>query len=172
VRTISATFRAVGHASERNDVPVLLLTLEHAQLATPIRISSDPTERVAWDDYDVHYGTVSRGETFVFYPFSLALPTDEEDGAPRTQITLDNVSRELTEAIEGLDPRSPVSVTLEVVLASAPDTVEVSYPDFQLMNANYDAWTITGEITMDVLFGEPVPCHTIIPSWFPGVFNA
>ena len=151
----------------------LLVTISHDNFADgPIRVSSDPTARITETDTELIYGTVSRGSNYLFYPFSLKLPSDEEDGAPKTAIVIDNVSRWLTEAVESIDPRDPVTIDLEVVLSTSPDTVEVSYSDFTLKNVDYDMFEVSGEISMDALFGEPVPAHRMTPGWFPGVHDA
>ena len=172
MRTISANMREVLQASEHDTIPILLLTIDHASFSEPIRVSSDPTQRVTVTDYEVLYGTVSRANNFLFYPFSLKLPTDEEEGTPKTSLVIDNVSRQLTEAVESIDPRTPVTVKMEIVLSTSVDTVEITYEDFELKNVDYDMFEVSGEISMDALFGEPVPQHRMTPANFPGVHNA
>lgn len=171
-RIVSANMREAMQTPDRSNFPILLLTISHESLDDDILISSDPTERISSTDEDILYGTVSRGENYYFYPFSLALPTDEEDAPPNTRIILDNINQNLIEVLESLDARNPVNITIELIMSNDPDSVEVEYSDFRLMNADYDAWIIEGEIQMDTLYGEPVPCDRIIPSNFPGVFNA
>lgn len=171
MRTVSANMREVLQATEHDTIPILLLTINHSSFDEPIRVSSDNTQRVIETDYEVLYGTVSRGNNYLFYPFSLKLPTDEEDGAPKTSLTVDNVSRWLTEAVENIDPRDIVSITMEIVLSTSPDTVEIEYTDFELKNVSYNMFEITGEISMDALFGEPIPQHRMTPAYFPGVHD-
>lgn len=173
MRTISANMRAVMQATEHDTIPILLLTISHDSFTDgPIRVSSDPTQRVSEDDYEVLYGTTSRDNNFLFYPFQLKLPTDEEEGTPKTSIVIDNVSRQLTEAVESIDPRNPVSILMEVVLSTSVNTVEISYEGFELKNVDYDMFEVSGEISMDALFGEPVPQHRMTPFNFPGVHDA
>lgn len=172
MRVISANMRDVLQATEHDTIPILLLTINHTSFNQPIRVSSDPTQRVTETDTEVVYGTPSRGDDYLFYPFQMKLPTDEEEGTPKTSLVIDNVARDLTEAVESIDPRDPVTVDIEIVLSTSLDTVEISYEDFELQNVSYDMFEISGEISMDALFGEPVPQHRMTPGNFPGVHDA
>lgn len=173
MRDISANMREVLQATEHDTIPILLLTISHDSFEdSPIRLSSDPTERISEDDNEVIYGTVSRSEDYLFYPMRVILPTDEEDGTPKSTLVIDNVSRWLTEAIESIDPRDSVTIDMEIVLSTSLDTVEISWTDFELKNVSYDMFEVRGEFAMDALFGEPVPVHRMTPAWFPGVHDA
>lgn len=167
-RTLSSSMLRALYAEESGDYPILLITLTHPTLTQPIRVSSDPTQRIAVSDAEVVYGTVSRGNTYVYIPFSIALPNDSAEEAPHTSISLDNIGRDLVPTIRNLN--SPPTVLLEWVMSSAPDTVEADFPGFALGSITYDALTISGEITVDGLVGEPCPSGTMNPSDFPGLF--
>ena len=58
-RTVSSKVRK--HVQSEIDplVKVFLITIRHKDLTEPIRVSSDPTERVDADSINVIYGTVS-----------------------------------------------------------------------------------------------------------------
>jgi hypothetical protein len=56
-----------------------------------------------------------------------------------------------------------------VVLASAPDTVEISFSGMSLRSANYNATVVEGELHFESLFTEPIT-YTMTPSRFPGLF--
>lgn len=155
-------------SEETGDYPILLITLSHPSLSQPILISSDPTSRISANVTDIVYGTVSRGNTFVFMPFTMSLPGDSEDSAPKTTISIDNVSRELVPTIRALT--SPPTVTMELVMASTPDFVEALLPGFDLTSISYDAMTISGTLSVELLVSEPFPAGTFTPSQFPGLF--
>lgn len=101
-RTVSSKVRK--HVQSEIDplVKVFLITIRHKDLTEPIRVSSDPTERVDADSINVIYGTVSRGLTFYYAGFEAALVSDEEGAAPQTQLSLPNADRKLVEAIESM----------------------------------------------------------------------
>lgn len=166
--SISVNFREAGYASETGRVPIMLITFDHADMVQPIRISTDPTERILETDGLIVYGTVSRGEDFVFLPMRFKLPDDNDSGPGEMQIELDNVDRAMTQTIREIF--SPISVKVEVVMDNAPDTVDLEWPEYVLTNIKYDATTITGTMTLENLIREPFPGLMFTPSTAPGVF--
>lgn len=161
-----AALRAV-FSPDSDDTLIVLLTFTGTGVATPIRIADNFTQRLSETDDDVVYGVRSRGNDFIFLPFNFNLPT-EDDAAPRCKITINDVTRHLIPAIRMIT-QAP-TVTIELVLASDPDVVEVSVGNFLMSAISYNADTITGELTVDVLANEPFPAHTFTPSYFPGMF--
>lgn len=155
-RTLSATARAAIFAQQTDQVFLALLTLTHASLPGPIRVVNNMVD------------IVSRGDTFIGYPFQIALPGESEDELPRVQVMIDNVDRTLVEAVRTLT--SPPTLTLEIVLASAPDTVEAGPFPFSLRNVEYDAHVITGDLAFEDVLNEGFPQHSFTPNHFPGVF--
>lgn len=89
--SVSVNFRSSAYASETGRVPILLITFSHDDIAVPIRISTDPTQRVLETDEIIAYGTISRGDTYTFLPVSFKLPDDTDTGPGNMQIELDNV---------------------------------------------------------------------------------
>lgn len=167
-RSFSSSALRALYAEETGDYPILLITVSDPSLSTPVRVSSDSTQRVEETDQDIIYGTVSRGQTFYYIPFNIKLPSDEHDAAPKATISIDNVSKELIPVIRGLT--QPPTVTMELVMASDPDTVEADFPEFVLTAINYDQLTISGDLTVDMLVSEPFPAGKFNPSQFPGLF--
>src|SRR5215207_529156 len=166
-RTLSLTFREAIYAQETGQVPVALLTIDHESLSAPLLISSDPTTRLSTDP--LIYGTTSRGDDYLFLPFGITLPDDHEEAGPQAQITIDNVSREHISLIRSV--ATPPTVTLELVLADSPDTVEIAFPSFDMTKADYTATSITIALTIDPLVTEPFPAHSFDPATFPGLFS-
>lgn len=156
MREVSPTMLQAMLAPETGEAPIVLLTISHASLATPIR--------VAGYDQDV----TSRGETFVAYPFEITLPTDSGEAAPRARLSIDNVDRSIVAAVRQATG-TPPQVTIEVILASSPDTLEASFPVFELRNVKSNALTVDAELTFDGLASEPYPAGRFTPAAFPGV---
>ncbi|MBN9304116.1 MAG: hypothetical protein BGO82_17220 [Devosia sp. 67-54] len=163
---LSLTFRTAAHAERTGEVLVLLATVTHESLETPIRVSSDPTTRLGTDP--LRYGTVSRGDTYEFYPMSLVLPEDSEDTVPAMQWVLDNISRQLVPLLRSV--QTPAKVTIELVLASAPDTVEASWPEFDLVAAQPNALTVELTLSTESDAAEPYPSGLFTPAGFGGLF--
>src|SRR5688572_11065331 len=91
-RVLSLTFRQAMNAPETGEVVAALITIEHEQLVTPLRFSSDNAVRLSTDP--LRYGTISRGLTFTFLPVGLVLPDDVEERPPAMRLKLDNIDRE------------------------------------------------------------------------------
>lgn len=166
MRQVSLTFRGAMNAQETGEVPVFLMTITHPALSEPIRLSSNPTTRLS--DTPLMYGHISRGSTYLFIPFGLILPGEKEGSPPVAQITLDNIDRTITDLVRSVS--TPPKVKLELVLASAPDAVEIELPLFDMVAATYDASSVTISLAINALASEPSPAGTFNPAEWPGLF--
>ena len=169
--TVSLNFRQAAYAPETGFFPICLITIDHASLAEPIRLSTDPTARIEehTTSTDVVYGTVSREETFLFFPIRIKLPDDTDSGMGQITLEIDNVHRVYTETIRSI--YTPPVVKVEVVMSNTLDTVEVQWPQFYLTEIMYNASVISGVLRADMLEKEPFPAGTFSPAYFPGVFG-
>lgn len=165
-RAISSGLMGAMFAQETDEVAICLLTIEHEEMGTPIYLSNDPTTRV-FDDPLV-YATESRGQQFLFLPFDFTFPDDKSDSPPRVQLTVENIDRQLVGVLRSFS--TPPTVTLEIVLASAPDLVEIALPGLQLANAQMDDTKIAIDLAADPLINEPFPAGSFTPGSFPGIF--
>jgi len=167
-RTLSSDALKAFYASETGDYPIILLEISHSSLSNNIYISSDATQRISTSTEDIIYGTVSNGIDYVFMPFEINLPNDVDDAAPTTQISIDNVSRRLITTIRTI--QTAPYITMKVVMYSNPDVVEVVFPNFRLDSISYDAMTLTGDLSTELMDKEPFPSGTFTPAYFPGLF--
>lgn len=154
-RSLSSTAIASANAQQTDEVWLVLLTIAHASLATPIRVVNN------------NESIVSRGQTYQWFPFEIELPGEDVDSPSRARLRIDNVDRTIVNTIRSIS--TPPTVTLEVVLASAPDVVEVSFSGLSLREVDYDAMSVTGELVFESIFTEPVTL-TMTPARFPGLF--
>jgi hypothetical protein len=155
-RAVSSRFRSALFAQETAEVFLVLLEIHHEELVDPIRLSSDSVN------------TTSNGQLYIAYPFEIGLPDDPAEGIPRAKLRVDNVHRSIVEAVRRIS--TPPKVHMLVVLADNPDVVEVSFPHFLLTNVQYDAETVSGDLTLESLEAEPYPGDSFLPSTFPGIF--
>ena len=155
-RTLSSTAKQAIFAQETGEVFLMLITISHAALS--------PSLRFVGNTQDV----VSRGDTYLGWPFRIALPAEFDDQLPTVQLQIDNVDRRIMEGVRALT--SAPAVTLEVVLASAPDTVEAGPFAFTLKAADYDALVISGTLAFEDVLNEPYPQYAFTPGSFPGLF--
>ena len=142
-------------APDTADVWLVLITIEHANLAAPIRVVNN-TEDVT-----------SGGELFVGYPFDITLPDAREDAPPRGRLVVDNVSREIGEAVRTIT--TAADVTIQFIRAAAPDTIEKSWTWYKLRNVKWDSLKVTGDLTIEDFTSEPYPGGIFSPASFPAI---
>ena len=144
------------HAPQAGEAFLILVEITHADLASPIRL--------------VNYLTnvVSDGDTYTAYPFAIEFPEESADAPPAATLTVDNVSREITDALLGLDTSPDVS--MKVVLASSPDTVEAGPVFMKLHVMPWTAFAVTGRLGPEGVLDEPYPADTFNPVQWPALF--
>ena len=155
-RDTSLAARAALNAPETGEAFLILLTISHAQLALPIRVTSDSVV------------TESRGDSFAPFPFELSLPDDNDGRSPEARLVIDNIDRQIVRAVRLL-PSAPL-VLIEIVRAAAPDTVEARFEDFRLTDVSYDSQAVEGNLTVEDFTAEPFPAFLFSPGLFPGLF--
>lgn len=137
---------------------LVLVTLSHVSLLTPVRVCNNSVN------------IVSNGETYLAYPFKFKPPEEREGVSPIAKLTIDNVSREIIQAIRQIT--TPLSSVIQIVRIDDVDAIESSLPTFALRNIGWDATQITGDLTLDDVTKEPFPARSYTPSEYPGVFRA
>lgn len=153
-RALSAAAIASLNAQQSGEVWLVLLTISNPGITT-IRVVNN-TEDI-----------VSRGNTYQAFPFEIELPGQDPDTPASARLRIDNVDKRIVEAVRSIT--TPPQITIEVVLASQPDTVEIGYSNLTLRSVEYDVNSVRGELTFESIFSEPVTL-TITPNRFPGLF--
>lgn len=159
-------------AQETNNELILLVTVYNPSnpIEVLLRLSDSYTTRLAslTTDEQVVYGTVSRGEEYLFFPMSINLPDEAESSAPRCSITMYDVTRYLMPAIRTLNGRPKVK--LELIISSTPNVVEASFTNLFITNFTYSVDRITADLSMVNYEIEPFPQYSFTPVHFPGLF--
>lgn len=154
MRSLSAAALVSAHMQETGEVWLVLLTISHPSIATPLRFANN-TQSV-----------MSRGELFVAFPFEVELPSSEQDTIGEARLRIDNVDRMIVDTIRTI--LSPPDLKFEIVLASQPDVVEVFYDGLVLRNTTYDALIVSGGMKFEDIMSEPVSLQ-MTPSRFPSM---
>lgn len=157
MREVSPAALQAALARETTQVFVPCLKINHAAFAAPIRVCYDsaPLERA--------------DGTYQPYPFNIQLPDQLQDQLPQAKVTIDNVDLEVCNAIRTLTGLP--SVTMDVVLASQPDTIECGPFEFSLQHAQADAQSIQCQLGFeDDIFSQQVPAQQYLPVTSPGLF--
>lgn len=162
---ISNAFKVAASQQNTTEVWITLLTISHPSFTDDVRISDDPTGVLPIAGVR---GTVSNGLEYVFCPFTIQLPPQNETGVAQAEISVDNVGEELMRPIREAD--SAVDVKVQIILASTPDHIEKEYDNLQLQVVNYDALNVSGSLGMEWFELEPYPSGRYTPSTAPGVF--
>ena len=140
-----------------SDQPLILLKIDHVDLSVPIFVVND------------RVNVTSNAQEYIAFPFEIKLPDSLEDAPPRARLLIDNVSREIAQAIR--DISTAASVTISVVLRVDPDTLELEFPTMRLTNVRYDALQVSGDLEFEDLTREPFPARTFSPAEFPGLIQ-
>lgn len=154
-RSLSATAVASMMDETTDEVWLPLVTISHSDLAAPIRVVAN------------YENIVSRGNTFIAYPFDLELPGQADDSPGEARLRIDNVDKQIVEAIRTIT--GPPSVLIEVIMASAPDTVEIAIGSMTLRDVSYDVAAVEGVLRFEDITVEPVGA-IITPERFPAIF--
>lgn len=154
-RTLSMAMMAAMYAQETGEVFVKLLTIDVP--ASPSLYLTDNSENVT-----------SNGREYISFPFDLQLPTDEAGNISEARLTIDNVSRALVDDIRTLS--GPLRLTLQIALASEPDTIVEVFTDYLLVEVSYDSLAISGALSQENFLREPFPKDHMTPAITPGIF--
>ncbi len=158
MRQVSATALQAMLAQDTAEVFVPILRIEHPDLSAPILLAYN-TETVHRTDGD-----------YLPYAFQVNLPAQLDEEIPTVQLTVDNTDLAVNDKIRSLVGKP--TVTLSVVLASSPNTVEAGPFVMSLQTAQVDANTIQGTLGYeDDVFAQNVPGQNYLPSNSPGLFT-
>lgn len=143
-------------AQESNDPFLSLVTLSHETFDQPIYLVNN-TKNIT-----------SRGNVFQAFPMTIRFPVDDGESARDFQIEFDNVSLELIQAIRSVTTQ--IGVTVELILASIPDVVQMSQEDLFIATMSYNKTKITARIVLDTFLNVALTSESYTPVSYPGMF--
>lgn len=157
MRDTSAAARAALYAPSTGEVFLHLVTIDHDDLVAPKRYVDNLTD------------IVSRGETYTAAPIRITLPADVPDELASLDQTVDAVDRDLITAIRSI--ATPPTETIEVIMASSPDTIEAGPFTFDITSADYNAAEVRLKLEVERFFTEPYPVELFTPTLYPLLFQ-
>lgn len=163
-REVSDEFLAATTAQQSAEDGVTLITITPPS-GPVLRLASHALERITVEP--LAYGVRSRDEIYYFVLMQASFPDDEEGVPPSTEIIIDNVAAGLAEPLRGLD--GTLSVTLEMVKQSDPDTVEFSEDNLEGAASTISAERISLRISTDLFTSEACPCDYMVKENLPGL---
>ena len=153
----SATAKKQLNVTSATDPVLLLMTLSHPDLITPVRITNN-TEDV-----------MSNGDLFIAMPFEITLPDDLSQGQPRADLSIDNVGRVLTQWLDDSAGGDGATVLLQQILFSAPDVIEWS-ATMDLFNVSMNSSRVTATLAFANFLDKPGVRVIYRPDTAPGLF--
>lgn len=170
---VSINARTTHEAASGGDIEIALFYIEHPDLDVPIRLSTDPTERLSEDP--LMYGTRSSWmgsnvieEPFLFILASAELPSDIEDAPAAATIVLDNLDSSITEVLRSFS--KPAVVSMCVVMDQTPDLPELEYHGMIMTGASGSINEVSVQISRAAVEDEVVPTARFTKDRFPGLF--
>lgn len=138
-----------------DEVWLTLLTITSPELDAPLRFVNN------------NLSIESGGDLYMAFPFEIEFPGQDEENPGEARLVIDNIDGSIVNFIRGIV--SPPNVTIEVVLASSPSTIEAAFTNMTLRNVSYDAKTVSGLLKFEDIVIEPVT-YAMTPERFPGMF--
>lgn len=153
-------------------------SLSHELLAQMFgQVADDPflmLVTLSHPDFDTIYlvnntvDQVSRGVTYTAFPMDITLPPDDGETVREVKIVFDNVSLALIQEMRAVT--SPMDVKIEMVLASDPDSVQLSLEELKLRSVTYDKQRISARLYMDSFLNVELTSEKYTPTLYPGLF--
>lgn len=157
MRQLSATALEAVLTQSTDEVFLTTVRISHDSLPQDLRFVNDPNPLVRSDG------------TYLPAAFEFRLPDDVQDNVPQGEIVLDNVDRQIIQAVRPLQTAPEIEVC--IVLASQPNTVEVGPMSFHLKQFDYDANIIRGRLGYQEDFlNTGFPRYEFTPQTTPGLF--
>jgi len=167
-RSVSVAARQAMYDQSTEEVFVILLQISNEDdPSNPIRTALDSQNldsKITVDDVD----TYSTPVTFAGGFFGIDLPEESGESVSSVRLTVDNVDRAIVTAIRNAS--EPPEVRMWVVLRSSPDIVEAGPYFFILESADYDAQSVSGDLSFEDITGRRYPKHEFTPYLVPGLF--
>ncbi|AJD82791.1 DUF1833 family protein [Achromobacter xylosoxidans] len=163
-------------SSPIDEVELYTLELRHSRFRD--EFGEPTTVRVVQGYEDVTLGLeddapVDPGKMVLFKAvrFALTLPRVEENAVPELQITISNVSREITKHLEeAIAVLEPISVTFRPYLASVPEHPQMNPPlHLTLKKVKVDVFQVTGTASLEDVHNWPFPFRKYLPDEWPGL---
>lgn len=143
-------------AQESDDPFLALLTLSHPSFPTTYRFVNNSVD------------VVSRGETFIAFPFKIRLPVDDGESPRDVSVEMDNVDRRLVDFFRSVT--GPINVKLEMILGSIPNDVQMEIDELKLQNITYNTKRISGKLLLDNFLNVTMTSEKYAPKTYPGLF--
>ena len=160
---LSTDFLTAVLAQATGVVPVFLLEISHESIEPTVEFP-DGVVRICTSKSTITHD----GHDYLPYGFTAAFPEVTDTSTGDTKITIDNVTRWLTEIVRNLTGEP--EVTLKLVTEDEPNVVQVSTRPLIMKGVTVNASTVVASIGVESYVSEPFPCGTYSPNNFRALF--
>lgn len=112
---------------------------------------------------------ISNGQTYIGFPFRFKAPDDVAGVVPRAQLEIDNVGREMTADLEGLQPNEIITATVKIADKADPDTIFQSIP-LPVTRVSVTPAVVTADCGVDYIMRQAAVKLRGNPHTLPGIF--
>lgn len=112
---------------------------------------------------------ISGGQTYIGFPFRFKAPNDVAGVVPRAQLEIDNVGREMTADLEGLQPNEIITATVKIADKADPDTIFQSIP-LPVTRVSVTPAVVTADCGVDYIMRQAAVKLRGNPHTLPGIF--
>lgn len=121
-----------------------LIEIDHDDMTVPLRFCNDKAN------------ITSNGDVYTAFPFSISLPSDEEDRIGEVQLIIVVLDQVIQTEVRALST-SP-DITLSVITRSAPNTIEAGPFAFTVTSVEFDGPIATFTLGFNrILFEDTFP---------------
>ena len=156
-RPKSARFRRIGAALSADELPLVLIQIDHPLLAEPMRYVNDTQD------------VVSNGENYRCTSFQFVWPDDEERQSPRAQLVMGNERGDVGAFFERAHGGRGAVVTVRQILRSNPDFLEDELI-LDIGSIEASAASVSGRLGYDDVLNKAGSPATFRPNTAPGLF--
>lgn len=151
-------FQRTINSVEASESPLILVEINHQDLASPIRVLNDSEN------------LTSNGKLFQKFAFRFSGIQDPEVGLSEATLSLDNVGKELVQWLEIANLRLPTTVRFQTIRRSDPDQIQVDTTLF-LDDIRVTPQEVTGRLSYGLKIDDPMMIPRYTRGNSPGLFQ-
>jgi hypothetical protein len=156
MNVVTPELLAQFYKQDSEDPFLMLVTLTHSSFTSPQYLVNNRVD------------ITSRSNLYIAFPMKITLPADDGTTTRQAKITFDNVGLDLIGKLRSIT--TPISVKIEMVLASNPNQVQIELTDLHIRNISYNKSTISATLSMDDFLNIGMTSEQYTPQNFPGIF--
>lgn len=156
-RSLSTQMKGQVFSFGRDDPIKILLQVTDPKTSTVYRFVNDITD------------LVSNGDTYLAFPFEVVLPQDDEN-LPAATLRIQNVDDRIGRALIDAE-LDALQLKIMLVMASTPDTIEITWDGFELVDVEITPVYVSGQIVVKSIATEPWPSDRLTLGLSPVFFR-